>query len=250
MGYIGACVDSILSEARCSRFTPEIFVVDNGSTDGTANRLRELKRRHPQVMHPIFLDGNYGTTYPRNIAIKKASGNYICIMDSDIEIQPHAVSTLVQSLAADPDIGLIAPKLIYPNGKLQKSIDQFPTLFRKLQRYFFLRSMEKTETDPGKANGDVDYAISAFWVMPAHVRNRVNGLDEAYFYAPEDVDFCLELWKKGFRVVYCPSACAVHHTQEISRGFRLNRAMVQHLLGLVYYFKKHGYLFRKPNFKP
>jgi GT2 family glycosyltransferase len=71
-------------------------------------------------------------------------------------------------------------------------------------------------------------------------------LDERIFYAPEDVDFCLRVWKAGLRVLCVPSVSVVHHAQEISRGPMINIAKLRHVQGLGYYFLKHRYLWRRP----
>ena len=68
--------------------TYEIFIVDNGSKDKTIDLLDRLQVKHPETIKLIFLNQNTGTTYSRNLALKKATGNYICIMDSDVEIFP------------------------------------------------------------------------------------------------------------------------------------------------------------------
>src|SRR5690606_30425379 len=94
----------------------------------------------------------------------------------------------------------------------------------------------------------VDYAISAFWLVRRSLYAALGGLDEKIFYAPEDVDFCLRVWRSGHSVVYVPSVTVVHHTQEISRGFALNRAKLNHVKGLLYYFLKHRYILRRPVF--
>lgn len=246
--YINACVTSIFEDLGETDFKPEIFVVDNGSTDGTVEILNQLKDQYPDEIFPIFLDRNYGTTYTRNLALKEATGDYICILDSDIEIKTGTLAHLIQCMDENRITGIVAPKLVYPNGKIQKSTDQFPTLFRKLERYFMLKKIEAREQDgpePG-ANQLVDYAISAFWLFPASLLDSVTGLDERFFYAPEDVDFCYRVWQSGHQVMFCPGGSAIHHTQELSRGFRVNWAMIQHLKGLAAYFMKHGYIFRRP----
>jgi GT2 family glycosyltransferase len=92
---------------------------------------------------------------------------------------------------------------------------------------------------------EVDYAISAMWIFKRELLNRVGFLDEKIFYAPEDVDYCLRIWKCGWKVVFDPAVTCIHHTQEISRK-RIGRATFQHILGLLYYFKKHQCFFVRP----
>lgn len=111
--------------------------------------------------------------------------------------------------------------------------------------------MEKTEAlkPPSNEVINVDYAISAFWIMKKSVLEEVGLLDEKIFYSPEDVDYCLRIWKSGHAISYIPFVSVVHHTQEISRGFKLNTAFLNHVKGLFYYFTKHRYCFFPPFFQ-
>lgn len=246
--YIDRCIRSILADIRGTGFRAEIFIVDNGSTDDTKNHITALQRTHSNIIFPIWLDKNYGTTVSRNLALKKATGDYIAIMDSDVEILPGLLNYLVRVLTQDRSLGLVAPKLIYPDGRLQKSTDRFPTLINKMFRYFFLRQIESRENkaDSKPEKQSVDYAISAFWLFRRSIIETVGFLDEKIFYAPEDADFCLRIWKSGRQVVYATQAIAIHHTQEISRGFKINKATLQHIFGLAYFFLKHKYIFFGP----
>ncbi len=257
--YIKKCLDSLFISLFSESFSHEIFIADNGSKDATVSIIKSYQNQYPGCIRPIFLDRNTGTTYPRNLALKQANGRYIVIMDSDVEIHKGTISGLINNLDMNKNIGLAVPRLFYPNGNLQKSTDHFPTVFTKIFRYFFLKFMEKQENKTvheisrshalrGNALCEVDYAISALWVMKREVLERVGLLDENIFYSPEDVDYCLRIRKAGYKILYNPMVSAVHHTQEISRGFKINRAKLSHIRGLFYYFRKHGYYFRKPDF--
>lgn len=246
--YINQCITSILNNVDSNRFTYEIIVVDNGSHDGTRSIIQYHYLRHHHIIRPIYLNRNRGTTYSRNLALKNIQGRYIVIVDSDIEIRKATIERLIDYLARDGTIGIIVPKLVYPSGLLQKSTDMFPTLLTKLFRFFFLKMQEKAEHCKNLENTPktVDYAISAFWVMKREMIDIVGLLDEKIFYSPEDVDYCLRIWKKGYRILYLPEAVAIHHAQELSRGFRISRAMTHHMKGLFYFFIKHRYIFIKP----
>jgi len=246
--FIGNCLESILKTVDCSKYEYEIFIVDNDSTDGTRNILAAYKRQLAETMRVILLAHNYGTTISRNLAFRKAKGRYIVALDSDVELMDGTIDNLVAAMN-EPSIGLVAPRLVYPDGEIQKSTDTFPTITSKILRLFFLKKMERSLLGKPIELTTVDYAISALWLFRRTLFDTVGLLDEKIFFAPEDADFCLSIWKHGLSVFYCPDAVAIHHTQEISRGFRLNRAKLDHVTGLFYFFRKHGFLFKAPAFR-
>ena len=249
--YFEKCFDSLLACLKSEPFSYEIFIVDNGSKDSTVELLQKYEQQCPEF-EVIYLPENVGTTRSRNLGLKKCCGDYVCIMDSDVEINEPVFQTLIETLQKNQNTGMVVPKIFYPSGKWQKSIDQFPTLIHKLKRFLFLRNIEDKE---GQLSADadqektVDYAISAFWLFKKELLEKVGLLDENYFYAPEDVDYCLSTWKAGYEIIYQPKAEVIHHTQEISRVLKLNKAKKEHIKGLIYYFRKHGYFLRTPLLK-
>ncbi len=246
--FIGKCLQSIEQSLAESPFSCEVLIVDNGSADDTIPTIEQMKGAVSFDLDLICLPENMGTTYPRNLAMKKACGRFICVMDSDVTLFPGVLEKLISNLDHNSRIGLAAPRILYPSGKLQKSVDKFPTLVHKAYRYFFLKRLEEKE---GRQAGtdlpvEVDYAISALWLMKKQIIDTVGLLDEKIFYAPEDVDFCLRVWKHGYTIEYDPTVSVIHHTQEISRGFKFNAAFRSHLKGLLYYFLKHRYFLTAP----
>jgi len=249
--YIEKCMDSLLSALAQTEFQYHIYITDNGSTDATPDILQKLKKTFPAAITLFMLKRNMGTTYSRNLGLKQADSRYICIMDSDVEVLPGTIEALAAFLEKDNRAGLAIPKIVYPDGRLQKSTDRFPTMGRKIYRYFFLKKMEATEhlKPASEAPVTVDYAISAFWLLKKSVTDQTGLLDENIFYSPEDVDYCLRIWKFGHAIVYFPGVRVIHHTQEISRGLKFNTAFFNHIKGLCYYFLKHRYFFHPPDYK-
>ncbi len=245
VSYLDKCVHTLAADLSESNAPSEILVVDNGSTDGSVPLLQGLMTEFPGLLDVTFLDTNHGTTVSRNKALRKAKGEYIVIMDSDVEVPKGTVGALVDGLKQNPRWGIVAPKLFYPSGNFQLSTDVFPTVIDKLRRAFALKSMEQRAHNVGTSSEPmpVDYAISAFWVFRRDVLDKISGLDERIFYSPEDVDFCLRVWEAGFQVIYDPRVSAVHDAQEISRGFPFKKATFSHAMGLIYLFRKHGYAF-------
>jgi GT2 family glycosyltransferase len=241
--YIEKCVRS-LAQSGIAAGGIEILVIENGSRDASPDILRGLERELGDTLRCFYLPGNTGTTVSRNLALREARGEYVVIIDSDAVASEAVLRGLISALEEDRDCGLVAPGLTYPDGRFQLSTDTFPTVTRKLQRLVALRSMEGSTTLADARRGDVDYAISAFWLFRRSLLDDVGLLDERIFYSPEDVDFCLRIWLAGYRIVYVPQLVAIHDAQEVSRSLKRWRFMLRHAGGLAYYFAKHGYAFR------
>ena len=251
VAYLERCLTSIEHALSGSGITYEILILDNGSSDGTPQLLTRLAENRGDRIRPYFETANTGTTRSRNRLFREAKGTYVCVMDSDVELATGVIDTLLPILANDRHMGIVAPRVDYPSGAWQKSFDRFPTVTDKINRFLRLREIEQKEGQAMVGRSEpfpVDYLISAFWLMRRDLIDTVGPLDEDFFYAPEDVDFCLRVWKAGFQILYVPSVTIVHHTQEISRGLKLNRAKFAHLKGLAYYFRKHRYWLRRPTF--
>lgn len=240
--YLERCLGTLVDELRSDPDAEdEIFVIDNGSNDGSVEILQRMESELGGLLNVTYLPENTGTTYPRNMALRQVSGRYVLIIDSDVDVPAGTIGALIERLESDDRIGLVAPKLLYPSGKLQMSVDVFPTVMRKLQRYLSLKKMEAAANEAGAPTepSEVDYAISAFWLLPRAAVDAVGLFDERIFYSPEDVDYCIRVWAAGYRIVYDPTVHAIHDAQEISRGLR--KVTFSHAGGLLYLFKKHRY---------
>jgi GT2 family glycosyltransferase len=237
------CVRSLVEIEGLSAPEDQILVIDNGSTDGSRPLIERLSGTYPGLVDATFLPANRGTTAPRNLGFAKARGDHLLVLDSDIQFRRPILGKLVRQLDADRSIGIIAPRLVFPDGRPQMSTDVFPTIPRKLERAFRLRALERRRSEDRLPSRSVDYAISAFWLMRRDLIDRIGPLDERIFYAPEDVDFCLRAWLKGQRVVYRPDLEVVHDAKERSRSLKSLVFTWRHVLGLAYFFKKHRYAF-------
>ena len=246
--HIRGCVEALVTSFVGLDEPCEIFVVENGSVDNSPAILKELESRHPDVLDVTYLESNHGTTKPRNLAIRRSQGQFVLIIDADAVATEVTLRRLLQVMREQEKCGIAVPKLIYPNGTFQLSVDRFPTLQHKIRRAFRLKQIEQTSGGSQREEQlvDVDYAISAFWLVRRSLFDEVGLLDERIFYSPEDVDFCLRTWKSGWHIMFDSSVTAVHDARELSRGLRLNGFKIRHVKGLIYYFFKHRYLFSPP----
>lgn len=246
--YISNCLDAVLC---CNSIAPLVLVVDNGSTDETSAILQQYEADHSEIIC-TFLPENFGTTISRNLALKNlpSDANYVCILDSDTVINDQALATMIQILEQNPDIGIVGPTMMNSAGATQLSGRNLPSLGIKLRKAAPLKGlqdegaqMEVPNTPVVQDMQDVPYLLSACWLMPVSTIDTVGFLDENIFYAPEDVDYCLRVWQAGLRVVRCWNAQIIHEYQRLSHKKLFSKTNKEHLKGLVYYFKKHHYLF-------
>lgn len=244
--FIPEYLRSLLEDSEVSQVPLEIVVVDNGSKDTTLSQLAEWQAKHPNLK--LFrLPENRGTTYSRNIGLRAASGEYVLVLDSDTRVPPGTLRGLVEAhrrLNEQRKVGLVCPRLTYPNGDFQESARRQPTVWTKalrLLRSEKLRQWEESIPDVlNLRETPVDYAISAAWFFRRELLDATGYLDEAIFYAPEDAEYCARVWRAGQEIWYCPSVTIIHDCQRLTSKRPFTRMGLSHAAGLVYHWRKHG----------
>lgn len=255
---IGSCITSI-QEMNLQTIIPHIAIIDNGSCDDTVQVVKRTFGTKPSVDSKLVkLDKNWGTTYSRNIGIKHfldLKMDYICILDSDTEINADAVEHLIGVLEANPNCGIVGPRMHDRNYIYQRSGRQIPTLSEKIMKILPVKALQRKGTaqeavitESGCGSVEVGYLMSACWMMKSSLFNDIGLLDENIFYAPEDVDFCIRSWKAGKSIQYCYDADILHEWQRLSRKKLFSKHNYEHLKGLAYIFAKHKYLFNSEKF--
>jgi GT2 family glycosyltransferase len=244
--YVPEYLTTLFADASASGMSVEVLVVDNGSQDGTLGQLALWQDKHAEL-RVLRQTSNRGTTVSRNLALREVRGDYVLVVDSDTRIPPGTLRGLKEGfdqLAATTPLGLLCPKLTYPNGDAQESARRFPTVFTKglrLLRWETLRRWE--ESIPAVLAGQatpVDYAISAAWFFKRSLLDEVGLLDEKIFYAPEDTDYCARVWARGKEVWYYPSVTVIHDCQRMTNKKPFSKMGMSHASGLFYYWRKHG----------
>lgn len=241
--HIEKCLSHVFESLKDVDKKAEVFVVENGSSDGSMEIINGFYKQFPETLKVIRFERNTGTTYSRNAALKEAKGDYILVLDSDAYITADNISMLTDYLAKETDVGMAVPRLFYGSGNYQISCDEFPTLWVKAKRFLFLKKMEERGDALCAVDKptDVDYAISACWMLSRSCFESVGLMDEKIFYSPEDVDYCIRVWQSGYKIMYVPDANVVHDAQELSRGFKISKFHLSHLKGLFYLMWKHKY---------
>jgi len=207
-------VDSIASETASLK--PEIIVVDNGSTDGSMERLGES---FPTVRQ-ILAGENLGFARACNLALRESSGRYVALVNPDVIVHRGSLHTLVEYLETHPDVGLVGPKILTPDGRLDfRCARRLPSLWGELcERTRLYRRFPRSRWFAGHLLGSWDHesqreveALSGACMMARReVLSGVGLLDERYFMFGEDVDWCWRIARGGWKIVYLPKAVVTH----------------------------------------
>jgi GT2 family glycosyltransferase len=213
----------------------EVIYVDNASTDDT---LSWLGRSQPAV-EVVSLERNVWDS-ARNEGLARARGRYTVFLDTDALLTPGALPRMTSALEDNPTWGLLGPRLVFPDGRLQLSCRRFPPLFTPVMRRPPLnRYLEDSEAMRRHLMADLDhdrpmsvpYVIGACQMFGTEfARTQLGGMDDAIGRGGvADVDWCLRFWRAGKPVVYLPSAVVIHDYRRTSAKRPLSRNALQHL---------------------
>ena len=215
----------------------EVIIADNGSIDGTKEWLAEY---YPQIQL-ISLNSNRGVAYARNRALEKAKGEYLFILDNDIQITDEAVVGMEQFMDTHLETGMVGCRLVYPNGDLQESCKPYPGIIQKTRHLLCPHSSTITYEQLILASKPFEpfYLIGACQMIRYSAYKQVGALDENIFYGPEDCDYCLRLRKNGWKVIYLPQFSMTHHCQRKTTTHPFSFLGRQHIKALLYFYWKH-----------
>lgn len=250
--YIQKCLESILG--LCS-IKPYIVIIDNGSYDSTKEIVDQFIKKYDHQITLFCNTSNLGTTVTRNKGLREAKKycpDYLCVLDSDTVINEYAISFLVKKLDEDNSIGIVGPKMITSKGEEQISGRNFPTITEKICKVIpiskiqeYGEKLEIVKCDNPDISHEVDYLMSACWLFNSTLVESVGYLDENIFYAPEDAEYCVRVWKAGYKIVFCPEVHIIHEWQRISKQKVVSKHNYEHIKGLLYMFWKHCKFLKK-----
>jgi len=237
------CLASLFSE-EC-RHPLELIVVDNASSDGSPE---SVAKNYPQV-RLIRNATNLGFAKANNIGILAATGKYIGLVNSDVKVLPHCLDRLVDYIEKHPDTGMVGPRVIDGENKLQRSCRGFPTVWNMFCRALALDSFfpgvpvftgYSLRHWPQDTCRDVDILSGCFWLARRKALDEVGLLDESFFMYGEDMDWCKRFWKGGWKLAFVPSAEAIHYGGASSANAPVRFYIERHRADLQYWRKHHS----------
>jgi len=237
---LGPCLDSLLAQTAPD---DEIMMIDNASTDGSADLVRQ---RYPAV-RIIANSDNKGFGAANNQGINATTGRYVVLVNPDCEVQPGSLDGYHHFLESHPRAAVAGGRLRYADGAFQHSSFRFPTLSQVFLDLFPI-NWRLTESRlngryPKSWDGrpfEIDHPLGAFMcVRRAATQELGMGLfDEAFFMYAEEVDWCFRLKRAGWQIWHCPDALALHHGGRSTRQ-RAGEMFVQLHRSRLLFFYKH-----------
>lgn len=232
-------------KATVKRVEYEIIVVDNASKDGSVEMVRES---FPKI---LLIDNseNLGFSKANNIGIKRSSGRYVLILNSDTVMVDNCIEDCVNYMDRDSSIGALGCKIVLRDGTLDKACKRgFPTPEASL---FYMLKLDKLYPNSerfGKYNltylsedeiNEVDSLVGAFMMVKREAINKVGLLDEDFFMYGEDIDWCYRIKEAGYKNIYYPKAKIIHYKRESSKKRRFMTIYEFHRAMYLFYHKHY-----------
>jgi GT2 family glycosyltransferase len=205
------CLEA-LSRAMAS-VSGEVIVVDNASSDGSAEAIRQ---QCPEV-RVIVSETNLGFGGANNLAMRHARGRYWVLLNSDAFVGPDTLATLLRDMDARPEVGVLGPKLLNSDGSTQRSCFRYPSPGRAwlenlavpklLKPCHHLGDYRKWAHDE---SGPVDWVVGACLVVRRAVVDQVGGFDERFFMYAEETDWQKRIRDAGWGIRFTPKTRVTH----------------------------------------
>ncbi len=241
---IKVCLESVFKELEL--LEGEVIVVDNKSSDDTVSILDEFLTQNPKLK-VVLNRTNRGFAVGNNQALEMARGQHILILNPDTIIQNGILPDLLRELEKDAKTGAIAPRLQFPDGRLQKTCRRFPTHMDVIYNVFGLSALyPESRRFNGWKMGDFDHQSAQKVEQPAgaallvrgDLLKALNGFDENFPMFFNDVDLCKRIKDAGYTIWYLPDYVIQHLGGASVKQVKMKMTISSHV-SFFRYFEKH-----------
>jgi len=205
-GYLRGCLRSLFENAPTAPW--EIIVVDNASSDGSP----DLVRQEFQAVRLITSPANSGFAAACNLGARSSSAKYLLFLNPDTLVPPQALDSATAFMEAHEVAGVMGCRTVGRGGRVQPTAYDFPGparvfgLFSGLNRFF-----KVTRLKGHSKIRQPDYVQGSFLLVRRETFESVGGFDEGFFMYGEDVDLCLRVRRAGKMVYYVPDVTITHY---------------------------------------
>lgn len=226
----------------------ELIVVDNGSSDGSPDMIRTYKPTTQNCTYiPILSKDNLGFGAGNNLGIRKATGTYILLLNSDVIADSVDFANLRDYMDSHPNVGGLTVRVELPNKQIDPASHRgFPTAWRSFT--YFTKLEYVTHRIPHlrplfggyhltHANleeiHEIDSPTAAFFLIRSSLLHSLKGFDEDYFMYGEDIDLAIRMKAKGVSILYYPLYTVVHLKHQ--SGLKTKKKKTQSLTAYHFY---------------
>ncbi|HPR34583.1 MAG TPA: glycosyltransferase family 2 protein [Anaerolineaceae bacterium] len=232
-------------EQYSSGLTYEVIVVDNGSTDGTTDWIKE---HHPEISLTRN-QANLGFTRGNNQAMEMAKGDFILLLNPDTFLTEDCFGPQLDFLRENPDIGITIPKVLNADGSFQQQSRRGDA--RPIEVFGYFLKLGKLFPQNKAFNGylqswlpedevaEVKAVSGSCMFIKREVYEKIGGLDERFFAYQEDSDYCLRARQAGWKVMYVPLSSIIHYAGEGGSKNNPYHSIFQWHRSYYLYYRKH-----------
>jgi N-acetylglucosaminyl-diphospho-decaprenol L-rhamnosyltransferase len=236
------CLQSVFTHSGALNL--QVFVVDNNSADSSV----EMVQIQFPAVKLIANTRNLGFSKANNQALREMRSDYALLLNPDTVIMDSALEKMVNFLDSHPQVGVVGPKLINPDGSLQlgcrRSIPTPKVAFYRLSGLSLLfpnnpemARYNLTNLDPD-ATCEVEAVSGSCMMVRREAMDQVGLLDERFFMYGEDLDWCYRIEQAGWKIFYLPSAQIMHHHRASSRQRKV-RSTIEFYKAMYLFHQKH-----------
>jgi N-acetylglucosaminyl-diphospho-decaprenol L-rhamnosyltransferase len=211
--WIRPCLETVF--AHIGDVSADVVVVDNESTDGTADL---VAAEFPEAR--VVWSRNHGFSHGNNRALMTCNARYVLFLNPDTEILEGTFADLVRMMDARPAVGVIGVRQIVTDGRLDTTIRRFPNALRALGDALSAERLPRRpqwlgerELDPAsyEREFDCDWTSGSFMLVRREAIESAGYLDERYFLYCDETDFCRRIKTAGWEVRHVPQMTILHH---------------------------------------
>ncbi len=233
------CIESILltNRERLENKEFEIIVIDNGSTDESAEYLKSYGRPVKLISNAT----NIGYAPACNQGMKEAQGKYILLLGNDTVVLDEALEKCVKFLNENENCGAVACRLLNSDGSVQNNCKKFPKF---VNGFFVYLSLDRLNRDYDMdwfkydETREIEQISTTFLMIRKDLLEKIGYFDEAYKILYNDVDLCKRIWESGFKIYFLSTAEIIHLGSQSTKkaDFSLRKIMY----GDIYrYYRKN-----------
>lgn len=243
----GELLTRTTASALASSIPVEVFVVDNGSSDGSVERLRAVHGTDGRLV--VVENGeNLGFTRANNIALTRAKGDFALLLNPDCLVEQEALRRVLVTIERFPDAGMAGCLIRNEDGSEQAGCRRsIPTPWRTLVRVLHLdklfpnhrrfRNFVLTREPLPDQPVYVEAISGAFMLVRREALKQVGLMDEGYFLHCDDLDWCMRFQKAGWRILFVPDVAVTHYQGTCSVGRPIFVAWHKHK-GMIRFYRK------------